>query len=482
MISIHELHRVLARKGEFKDCDTLKVARFLIEPANLSSIEYNQKLETKFEVALKKLLELLGDYEIVGLDKEEMRQRVGSQLGVNSAALLDKFKSVEKKGKVTFDAFEKILSDLKVSLDPVEKSYCVYAMYEKTKNLDKLQYEFLLEILKEKSECAYGDDFDKESKTSKHKENFASDKESSHAENLNKQEEPNKEEEYEDDFNEEEKVHKEDSAEKASELEEKELNDENPYADEYAAEDQHQEALQDLEISGEQLTKILDEGLTAILRQMQALEINLESLFGDSITQETVEGQQTNVIPTKSFLAEIKKLNIEGLSEVHQVCLVEALAIDEGKNFIKFDDLEQILNDYDLHNMGIEGLDYSSLDGLSLVLLLALTDHLIANKTPLYVLLEDYIYTQPVTGPNGTQRTVEAIEAEGFFKALKVIGIELEAEKHENLQRFLAIVSDDVERLSVDKLGEAIRKFATNEQLREEAQRHYEELLDEKDD
>jgi len=470
VISIYELSRILGR--EFKGLDVIKMARFVIEDNKSSSIEYDQTLEVKFKIVMKQLLNLLGDYEIPNPENRElMRQGLDMKFNVNSLSLQEKFKSLEK-GKMTLKVFEKVLDELKVNLEPREKSYCVYLMYEKTKDIDKLQYEPLIEIVKDKSESGYDDNFDKESKGTEYKEDFASDKEES-----NKQTE-----EYKDDFNpEEEKLQKEDSVEEVqkSELAEKELNDENPYADDYTADNECQEEPQDIGINEEQLVKIVDEGLRAIWQQIKVSGETVDSLFGKAAIQQKVEGQQITVIPAKVFLSGVQKLNIEGLTEIHQTFMVKALAIDEEERFINYSDLVQILNDYDMKEMNAEDLDFNSLDSVSLVILLLLTDHLIASDVPIYDLLENCIYTQAVSGPNGTQREIEAIDAEGFFEVLQKMGIELETDKHENLQRFLAIVPEDIEKLSLDKLAEAMRIFATDEKLREEANKHYAEVLNE---
>ena len=465
-------------------------------------------LEERIDVIMEHLQNIIGEYEIpTAKNKEIMKENLSV---LNDPQFIEKFKG----SQITLKEFEDILAERKLNLKNKEKSYCVYLMYNKTKDLDKLNYEALAEFLKAKSESGYGDDFEPEKEESKngtnkegskfanikdeYKDDFNSEKEDSKPKS-NSENSKKAEDEYQDNF-EPEEVPEDNYDDKKNDNEKNDIeeikvkeNDGDEYDDNEnnIEENNGEEKLEgdnmedkEIEINEEQLIEIAQNGFKQISQYIRVHELTLNSLFEGLIVQEKIDGQLTEVISTDAFRLKIQEMNLEGLDEIKQECLIKIISANETEAFIKFSDLEQIISDYNENdengeNIEMEELDYSSLDNVSMILMLALTEYLIKENIPIYDLFNESIYDQPVEGPDGAQTTIEAIDAIGFFKVIQEMGIRTEEDGHENLQKFLAIVPEDLEKLSLNKLKEAIKRFASDEQLREEAHKYYMEFVNE---
>jgi len=69
-ISIHELSRIFKRNPIKSKHDTLKLARYLIEPRAKNEVKINEKLEEKIDTVIERLKSLLGDFSILTLELE----------------------------------------------------------------------------------------------------------------------------------------------------------------------------------------------------------------------------------------------------------------------------------------------------------------------------------------------------------------------------------------------------------------------------
>ena len=179
---------------------------------------------------------------------------------------------------------------------------------------------------------------------------------------------------------------------------------------------------------------------------------------------------------------------MKDISPLESACLIRVLAINEQEEYIRFNDLAQILEDYGIveeeseEDQG-EGkgsgqfLNFEMLDNISMVLMLALTEYLIQAKVPLYQLLGNAIYKQGVK-TKARQKSVDLINSKDFFAVLEQIGVKLEEDEHENLKDFLCLDPKFKDKLYVKKIKKAIEEFAFNEELRSFARKCYAELAE----
>jgi len=308
--------------------------------------------------------------------------------------------------------------------------------------MDKLAYGSLIEVLKACSE--YKEDFEVDEKQKNYLGN------------------------YQEDFEQHQSESKKDS--------EDEMNDE---ADQ-----------KEIELDEKQFIEIAQASFLVIAQYLKDNNHTINSYFGNSITQETIEGKLINVIPTGVFLEKVQGMGIEGFNELHQACITKVLHIPENKDLINIEDLSQILEDYkdEDHKMeeslsdkdiGSNMLNYDELDDISMIILLALTEYLVNKSLPLYDLFDNHISN--IMSPNEPNKMLEFIAVANFFSVLKDIGIDMKDKGHENLQSFLSI-DNHKDKISLDKLKASIHKFATDDKLRERAHEHYIQFLKELED
>ena len=451
-----------------KEFDIIKLARYLIEPSNVSLVQFNETLEEEFSVVIKQLIQLIGEYELPSSSKKDIIKKSAlTSFEPIISNLKEKLKNNEnKKGEITIEVFEKELANLNIKLGSIEKSFCVYIMYENTKNVDRLQYETLIESLK--SENFYKNDFEEDKNSITNKE-FQSEKEE-----LN---------DYNDDFD-TEKEEEKPQVDKNFEQKDNPYND-NEYEN-YGENDMIINKMEpmdkEIEINEDQLMEIAQNYFKAIADYIKINEITLDSLFNSEIIQENIDGEPTNLITTKVFATKIREMKLEGLDDIKEACLIKILPTDETETYIRLNDLAQILEDYEGNEeIEYENLDYTMLDEASMIIIFALTDHLIKESISIYDLFNKYLSNELINDENGEQNEIEVVEALNFFNIIKEIGIDMEGNGHENLKEFLAVSPNNSEKLSFNKIKTAVGKFATDENLRKEAQRQYMKLANEID-
>ena len=100
-------------------------------------------------------------------------------------------------------------------------------------------------------------------------------------------------------------------------------------------------------------------------------------------------GKNMEVVSTEQFIKAINSLGVKQFSSLEYSCLVKVLCTDESEKFIKLTDFTQILEDYGIQehakikkDKSKKTLDFSKLDQLSMILLLALTEYLVKSNTP----------------------------------------------------------------------------------------------------
>lgn len=532
-MSIYELSKLLSRRKECKrkDFDCLKFARYLIEPTGTPSVEFNEMAEERLFVVIERFLLLLGEYEILTEEKvEQIRQEICKAMGPQAISIESEFKDMEKtQGEITFDCFEDAIASLGIGITAAEASYCIYIMTRETNDIDKLKYKHLLDLIKtaDAEDQDYKPDFDQNVNKQSVKgvesikqsaQSSTKNKPDEYNENFEQDNEPQPAEKQIEEPVESEPVHEENKSDRQNELVKSESQKNAKSQSEY------------VDLTEDQMIEIAQSCFQAIAEGMHTKGQTLRGMFGSKITKVRIENEDTEVLATDDFLNGITNLGIEGLEAVEQACLVKVLSVNDEEKLIKVTDLVQILEDYGIkENANIAdtekplenqnedqyenennnlsppqqdevkndseknpsekqespesdrppmNLDYTQLDKVSMVLMLALTEYLIKAKVPLYNIFGNYISTIRIKDENENDRECEIVNAEDFFKVIFEIGIKTEDTEHENLQNFLALEEENKSKISVDKLKEAIEKFATDDKIRSEAHQCYMELIE----
>ena len=223
-----------------------------------------------------------------------------------------------------------------------------------------------------------------------------------------------------------------------------------------------------------------------IAEKMKENNISTRDLFINVVKNENVDGEIEEIITSEDFIKAIKSLNISNIEESQFPSLIAILSINDDHEIIKLADIVQILTDFGVTEGGVKaskkiGLDLKSLDSISMIIMLAMTEYLVKNNVPLYDLLGDKLYQQKIKSKE-KQANVELINSDDLFGILKGIGIGIDDPDPENLKKFLCLDKKYPDKISIKKLKTAINEFATNEELRLTAQAKYKELAEKQED
>jgi len=229
----------------------------------------------------------------------------------------------------------------------------------------------------------------------------------------------------------------------------------------------------------ERAANIFQDCFIKICNELEKKNKTVEELFSSIGDTKAINGEKKKVIAPKDFLKIIEqKLNLK-FDNIEGTCLTKVLAASEEDEFIKLEDIAQIVSDIKANKDDPDkvNLNFNDLDETSMVLLFALTEYMMSSKVAFYSLFENYIYKQDVEVED-EQMTVDLINSNDFFKVMEEIGIGLNENEHENLKLFLCIDPEYPNKLMANKLKKAIEEFAVNEDLREKAYDHYKVLAE----
>lgn len=390
------------------------------------------------------------------------------------------------------DVVDEIGNKLGISFTTPEHDLMLLQMYRQNHNIKKLPTSPLFSFLDKV--C---------SKASSRISAKASPNKDVNTESLNQPsnpKDPEPDDQYEEDYNEEEE--KFESANIPSRFPAKEQ-----HADEVPAREQSENSYQSSDFETEESEAKEEDGFENITQEQmvdiaQKVFFNLAScmverkmtarkLYANDITKQVFNGEEMEVIGAESFIQGISKLGLTNLQPIEYACLIKVLAVNEEGEFIKVEDLMQILEDYGIKEQNEvqeetragrgKSKDLLSLDKFSMILLLALTEYLLKSNTPLYDLFGDKIKRESIT-VKSKERKVELIESKDFFEVLGSIGIQLEDDENEELKKALSFNHKQfANKISVKKLKNAIEQFAFNDELRRRAQECYEAFIEEEE-
>ena len=431
-ITLYELSKIFKRQPIWQNFDLFNLARHLIEAAGTKTRELNELAEERVFVVSERLFGLLGEYEIFTNEKEEMIKRsIEKKFSGFFEEIKATFGTLEKEsGFIELDGIEQMASTLDLNLTKQEIDYCALILYKESKNIGRLPYNHLFNVFK---------DMEGGGETDRKKE----ENEEKNEECEEKKEEKN--EEYEEKFDPDEKC---------------------------------------VDINEDEMIEIAQKCFNKIAEKLVANKLSIQDLFKDVISEVKVEDEVIKVIKSEDFLNGIKKLEIQDFNEIDQACLQKVLASNEDEGFIRVADLNQILEEYAGQNDGDSGkkqMNFEELDKVSLVLMLGLAEYLVKANANLYSLFEQAISKFTIE-KGEKKKDVDAMESKDFFGILCKIGLKTEDEEHENLKKFLCLGEPYSDKISVKKLKKAIVQFATNEELREIAQKSYFELIGDEDE
>ena len=247
---------------------------------------------------------------------------------------------------------------------------------------------------------------------------------------------------------------------------------------------QNQE-LENLEnMTEDDLMTICQSCFAKINNKLKEQKKSIKEVFGNECFNKMVDDENTAVINSSKFVSICKdKLGV-GFSPTETICFVKMLSANDNDEVIKLQDLENIIKEFESSteddNEKLE-MNFEDLDKISLVLMFALTEYMVNSKIALYKVFGDTIYTQDIQ-IDTKKLKIDLINSEDFFNTLNGIGISMEEKEHENLKTFLCIDPEYPDKLVVKKLKRTVEEFATNEKLRTNAYKCYQELADEKDE
>lgn len=453
-VSVHEIARVLRRGPIGLDSPgATKLARYIVEPRESPSVEYDELAERPLASVSKGISELLGEYTVA---PEKVQEALTAKVKGKVDALIVAMQEREvEPGMIDAKVVQEISQKLGLDLREDEIDYVLLTMYKKSGDLARLPYSALVEHLGELG-CRTGDN------PSSAEADQDLDKNQEKGESV-----PMK------------------SAE-AAEEKEKEKDAEQPPEEDKP---EKRETSPGEEIGEDQMIEIAQKCFSAIAEKMLEKGASVHSLFKDVIYQKTVENEETELISPDDFLKGLHKLGAEDPKGLERRCLLKMLSASDDEKGFRVNDLVQILQDYGIKEgvaetedqaeaAGEEELRFEDLDKVSMVLLLALTEYVTSAKVPLDELFGKAMYKQPVQIDN-SELEIDVINSEDFFEVLHQIGIDSEEKEQENLKRFLCIDPSYEDKFSAEKLRAAMEEFATNQELRKRAQACYQELVEE---
>ena len=238
-------------------------------------------------------------------------------------------------------------------------------------------------------------------------------------------------------------------------------------------------------IDEEKAIQIFQKCFVKICKKLRQSNKMLEEIFEEVTITKNIGDEKAAMISPEDFIKVLgEKLDLK-FDSIESTCLTKVLATSEEDDYIKLDDIIQIMRDFkedserqDEHgdNEDID-LNFNDLDEISLVLLFALTEYITSSKVALYNLFGDYIYQQDVEVDDQPLK-IELINSEDFFDVMAKIGIGMDEKEHENLKEFLCIDQEYSDKLMVKKVKKAIEEFAVNDKLRSKAYGYYKELAE----
>jgi len=234
----------------------------------------------------------------------------------------------------------------------------------------------------------------------------------------------------------------------------------------------------EINIDEEKMIEETQIALGLIAEQMIQQRLTIYGLFGNTLQKEVVNEEEIKIVSTEDFVKVISSLDIPVLEQLHYLCLIKVLAANEDQSFIKFDDLVQVLKNFNVPEKENRGKSLSSqeLDSISKIIMLALAEYLPRAEISISELFANVTYQQLVK-TKGKEKKVELINSADFFSLLCKIGINLEDTEHENLKDFLCLDKKHRDKLYLKKLKRTVNEFMTNDELRKEAKDYYNQLL-----
>ena len=237
------------------------------------------------------------------------------------------------------------------------------------------------------------------------------------------------------------------------------------------------------------MIEIAQKAFTEISEKLLLQSMSIRQFFNDYIEERDIKNERMEVISVKAFTDGLKRMGIEDLSTKDIDCLIHVLSIDEeNADFLKIDDLEQIINEYNNASANEKpvmkenaSLPAEGMDEISLVVMYALNQQLINEQSSLRKLLGENIFKQPVKVGNEKEKNIEAIKSEDFYVALDQVGIKIDPKELSNLKELLCIAPEYPDIFMVRKIERLLSEFSNNEELRQAAQKCYENIAKQED-
>lgn len=453
-VSIHELERVIKRKPLMVRKETAnQLARYIVESrTGPATIEYNELAEETLTMVLERLTALVPDYPVFGSEKEKaIRVSLAKQVSGKTGRFKDLLRTESNSANViTCEDVRRLNKENGMGLTSEEEDYLALMMYRVSNDAKrlpaKIMYKELQDALSAVAPAA-------DSAVGNAKEDAGAEAEEGESPTstvLRETTEPPQE-----------------SAKPVGP---------NSKVDNKDRED----------VDEEKMIEIAQKCFMQIADQINKKGLTLAVLYEGKVFEQEIDGEEVSLLTPEDFVDGLRRVGVEGLQTIEYACLIKVLAVNDEEKYIRFSDLEQILQDYGVDaDVGetAQGagnkrrLNFEGLDNISMIIMLALTEYLIKEKISLYEMFGPKIYKQ-VVQTKTTKRTVELISSKDFFEMLQQVGVKIEEGEHENLKDFLCIDAGYRDKFAVNKLKKTVEEFAFNDELRARAQKYYQELSD----
>ena len=223
-----------------------------------------------------------------------------------------------------------------------------------------------------------------------------------------------------------------------------------------------------ININEEKIIEIAHNFFLKLAKRIRAEEISLMELYGDKLEKIMMEDKEVEVLTPDAFLQGLNVLGLDLTDSIEYTCVIKILALNDDEKLLKFEYLIEIISDYGVVPGVVETVgDFKSIDDISLIIVFALSEHLVRNKLDLQDLLGNKVRTQG---------SLKVINSKDFFEIVEKIGVGLEDKEHVKLKELLSIDLANKNTLSLVKLKQLVEEFMKNEQLQDRAIKCYEEM------
>ena len=246
------------------------------------------------------------------------------------------------------------------------------------------------------------------------------------------------------------------------------------------------EELNDANNEEKTMVEVAQKAFIELATQIINKGIDAKSHFNKYSQTKNINGEEIRVIRDQDFMKAVSELDLKFESNTFD-CLIKVLRANEESNeFLRVDDLEQILNEYKELESKVDKqipVDLNGLDELTIVIMYELMQFLNDNGITLRQLLNECIYMHPAKSEQINDDETEVVKFEHLLDILtNKIGIETEGHDMMNIKAIFKYSDKEPQLMVVPKMDYVIQQLRANKEFNEVAQNIYSELVTKQDD